>query len=317
MIDGRHSSAPATTCTGRRRARRLRHRRRRRPRRQAVARGHPEDRPGPEERRAPRRRLRRRRRRGRADLPDPAGVLPGGGEETPARPGPLPQARRPPRRRRRSSSPTPTTPAAIRPRRSIRDVLAGGPGPLARLPAGADQRRRPARPGPPHAGRSIEQLLLRVEGDPDAAELWLYRAPARTAAPLPAGRARRLHPDALGPAGQLQGAAHQPAVRRLLPGPRRPGVRDRASPSSTAATRPTPTRTGRSPSRSGCSCHNGEINTIRTNRNAVHAYARGLEPPLPGGDLLTPEDERLGQPRRVGRAPGRSSRTGACCGRCG
>jgi glutamate synthase domain-containing protein 2/glutamate synthase domain-containing protein 1/glutamate synthase domain-containing protein 3 len=35
------------------------------------------------------------------------------------------------------------------------------------------------------------------------------------------------------------------------------------------------------------SCHNGEINTIHTNRNAVHAYARGLEPPLPGNELLT------------------------------
>jgi glutamate synthase domain-containing protein 2/glutamate synthase domain-containing protein 1/glutamate synthase domain-containing protein 3 len=37
------------------------------------------------------------------------------------------------------------------------------------------------------------------------------------------------------------------------------------------------------------SCHNGEINTLRTNRNAVHAYARGLEPPLPGNELLTPK----------------------------
>jgi len=35
-------------------------------------------------------------------------------------------------------------------------------------------------------------------------------------------------------------------------------------------------------------CHNGELNTLRTNRNAVHAYARGLEPPLPGRELLTP-----------------------------
>ena len=34
--------------------------------------------------------------------------------------------------------------------------------------------------------------------------------------------------------------------------------------------------------------HNGEINTIRTNRNAVQAYSRGLTPPLPGGELLTP-----------------------------
>jgi glutamate synthase domain-containing protein 2/glutamate synthase domain-containing protein 1/glutamate synthase domain-containing protein 3 len=50
------------------------------------------------------------------------------------------------------------------------------------------------------------------------------------------------------------------------------------------------------------SCHNGEINTVRTNRNAVSAFARGLqhtsesdpapgEPGsgLPGGDLLTPK----------------------------
>ena len=37
------------------------------------------------------------------------------------------------------------------------------------------------------------------------------------------------------------------------------------------------------------SCHNGEINTIRTNRNAVHAYARSLDPALPGGTLLTPK----------------------------
>ena len=37
------------------------------------------------------------------------------------------------------------------------------------------------------------------------------------------------------------------------------------------------------------SCHNGEINTIRTTRNAVSAFARGLNPPLPGGELLTPK----------------------------
>jgi glutamate synthase domain-containing protein 2/glutamate synthase domain-containing protein 1/glutamate synthase domain-containing protein 3 len=36
-------------------------------------------------------------------------------------------------------------------------------------------------------------------------------------------------------------------------------------------------------------CHNGEINTIRTNRNAVAAFVRGLHPPLPGGDLLSPK----------------------------
>lgn len=34
-------------------------------------------------------------------------------------------------------------------------------------------------------------------------------------------------------------------------------------------------------------CHNGEINTIHTNRHAVHAYSRSLDPPLPGIDLLS------------------------------
>jgi len=42
------------------------------------------------------------------------------------------------------------------------------------------------------------------------------------------------------------------------------------------------------------SCHNGEINTIRTNRNAVHAYSRALQPPVPGGDLLTPKQSDSG-----------------------
>src|SRR5262249_27419466 len=36
------------------------------------------------------------------------------------------------------------------------------------------------------------------------------------------------------------------------------------------------------------SCHNGEINTIHTNRNAVHAYSRSVGPPLPAHDLHTP-----------------------------
>ncbi len=37
------------------------------------------------------------------------------------------------------------------------------------------------------------------------------------------------------------------------------------------------------------SCHNGEINTVRTNRNAVSAFSRSLNPPIPGGELNTPK----------------------------
>jgi len=36
-------------------------------------------------------------------------------------------------------------------------------------------------------------------------------------------------------------------------------------------------------------CHNGEINTVKTNRNAVYAYSRGLDPIPPGGNLCTPQ----------------------------
>jgi glutamate synthase (ferredoxin) len=42
------------------------------------------------------------------------------------------------------------------------------------------------------------------------------------------------------------------------------------------------------------SAHNGEINTIRTTRNAVHAYSQGLNPPIPGADLLTPKQSDSG-----------------------
>lgn len=37
------------------------------------------------------------------------------------------------------------------------------------------------------------------------------------------------------------------------------------------------------------SCHNGEINTLHTNRNAVHSYSRSLDPAIPGVDLHTPK----------------------------
>src|SRR5262249_58507078 len=52
---------------------------------------------------------------------------------------------------------------------------------------------------------------------------------------------------------------------------------------------PTASRNWTPPQPFRFSCHNGEINTVRTNRNAVPAFARGLRPPLPGGDLLTPK----------------------------
>ncbi|MCY2944584.1 MAG: hypothetical protein DWI28_01065 [Planctomycetota bacterium] len=36
-------------------------------------------------------------------------------------------------------------------------------------------------------------------------------------------------------------------------------------------------------------CHNGEINTVKTNRNAVYAYSRSMDPLPPGGNICTPQ----------------------------
>ena len=66
-----------------------------------------------------------------------------------------------------------------------------------------------------------------------------------------------------------------------------------ATRSSTSATRRTPTRSGGSPSRSGSIAHNGEINTVRGNRDQVRGRA---------GDAATSR-----------RSPRRSSRPARCC----
>ncbi len=170
----------------------------------------------------------------------------------------------------------------------IRDVLSGGPVKLLGfrpvpvndgvLPSKA-QNTRPA---------AIEHVLLKVEGEVGAAEEWLVwrRLELRQrllAAGLNAyvvslsaalvgykglmtsGQLANYYPDFVHPAFETGIATFH---RRY-------------------STNTFPNWTLAQPFR--LTCHNGEINTVRTNRNAVSAFSRGLQPALPGGDLLTPK----------------------------
>src|SRR5262245_24088225 len=135
---------------------------------------------------------------------------------------------------------------------------------------------------------AIEHLLLKVEGDITAAERWLFLrrlelrkrlTDAGLAAYIPSLSAKLISYKGLLTCPQLpafypdlQNAAFEVGIaifhRRY-------------------STNTFPNWILGQPFR--LTCHNGEINTIRTTRNAVSAFARGLQPPLPGGDLLTPK----------------------------
>jgi glutamate synthase domain-containing protein 2/glutamate synthase domain-containing protein 3/glutamate synthase domain-containing protein 1 len=176
--------------------------------------------------------------------------------------------------------------ARARAKALIVDVLAGGPVQV------LGWRPVPVRPDllPPESRSSeplIEQLVLRVEGDDgDQVERWLYRRRlelrhrltlAKLDVYVPSLSARLLNYKGLLTSFQLADYY--------------PDLSDPAFESGLAifhrrySTNTYPNWTLAQPFR--FSCHNGEINTVRTNRNAVHAYARGLEPALPGTELLT------------------------------
>jgi glutamate synthase (ferredoxin) len=168
----------------------------------------------------------------------------------------------------------------------VRDVLANGPvhwlgwRPVATRDDVLPDLARRTRP-------QIEQLLLRVEGDVEAAETWLYRARLELR-----HRFRQAGLEVYVPSL----SARVVGYKGLLTGPQfadfYPDLADPAFETGLAlfhrrySTNTYPNWSLAQPFR--LLCHNGEINTVRTTRNAVHAYARGLEPPLPGRELLSP-----------------------------
>jgi glutamate synthase domain-containing protein 1 len=170
----------------------------------------------------------------------------------------------------------------------LRNALAGGPVRLLGFrPVPTHEEAIPAKARETRPA-AIEHAIFKVEGDVSTADRWLFLrrlelrhrlSEAGLSAYIPSLSARLIGYKGLLTSGQLadfyadlQNAAFETGIvtfhRRY-------------------STNTFPNWTLAQPFR--LTCHNGEINTVRTNRNAVHAFARGLKPALPGGDLLTPK----------------------------
>ena len=154
-------------------------------------------------------------------------------------------------------------------------------------------REVPTRPGglPETARRSmpraIDQFLFEVHGEPHAAEAGLYTTRLELREAL---RLAGLDAYCVGLSTQLVGYKGLLTSRQLVDF--YPDLSDASFESGIAyfhrrySTNTFPNWKLGQPFR--LACHNGEINTVRTNRNAVSTFAKGLPEPLPGGELLTP-----------------------------
>jgi glutamate synthase domain-containing protein 2/glutamate synthase domain-containing protein 1/glutamate synthase domain-containing protein 3 len=170
----------------------------------------------------------------------------------------------------------------------IRDALAGGPvkllgfRPVPTVDECLPDTARSTRPG------AIDQVILKVEGDPAAAERWLYR---QRLAVREQFRQAGLEAYCCSLSVSLvsyKGLLTSPHLVDFYPDLHAPGFESGiAIFHRRYSTNTFPNWKLAQPFR--FTCHNGEINTVRTNRNAVQAFSRGLNPPLPGGDLLTPK----------------------------
>ena len=232
---------------------------------------------------APRRRLRRRRRRYRHHNQHPQAFL----KEEAKRLSSTPRLKPEDDHRRRSRVLTPTPiPQGEKPERS------GSTGQAARCSSSAPGRCRPRDALPARQAHQPEchrtDLCCRSP-EPSPDRTWALPPPPRDCATRSGrGGLRGVHSFTLDPARQLQGARDEPAVGGLLRRPHRPAFEIGIAPFHRRySTNTFPNWTLAQPFR--VTCHNGEINTIGTTRNAVHAFARALRPPLPGGDLLTPK----------------------------
>ena len=279
------------------RARRLRCRLRRADVGEAVARHRAQGRDGAREPRAPRRvRLRARLgRRRRHPHPAPGRLLPAvlADRRDPA-PAPLV--------RRRHRVPAPRTRPSRPPEADRGHRRRGGPRGrrLARAPGRRLDRRldRPQRDAAVRA--AVRQHPATASGM--ALERW-PSACASAPSTRPASTSRRCRPH-----HRLQGHAHDRAARAVLPDLRRRALRVGASPWCTPASPRTRSRRWPLAHPYRLVAHNGEINTVRGNRNWMHAREALLASDLIPGDLArlfpicTPGRLRLGVLRRGARA---------------
>jgi glutamate synthase (ferredoxin) len=139
---------------------------------------------------------------------------------------------------------------------------------------------RDTRPG------SIEQWLLLVEGDSEVAERWLYRQRVALREEYKKANLDVYIPSLSTKLLSYKGLLTSNQLCDYYPDFVAPGFESGiAIFHRRYSTNTFPNWKLAQPFR--FTCHNGEINTVRTNRNAVQAYSRGLKPPLPGGDICT------------------------------
>jgi len=170
----------------------------------------------------------------------------------------------------------------------IRNALAGGPVQLLgvrAVPTNDDALPARARGTRPAA---IEQFLFRVTGAEDVAERWLYLRRLELRQQFKAAGLNAYIPSLSCRLVSYKGLLTSPQLADFYADLTNPeyetGI---ATFHRRYSTNTFPNWTLAQPFR--LTCHNGEINTVRTTRNAVSAFARGLNPPLPGGELLTPK----------------------------
>ncbi|MCI0705807.1 MAG: glutamate synthase subunit alpha, partial [Planctomycetia bacterium] len=168
----------------------------------------------------------------------------------------------------------------------LREVLSGGPMRLLgfrSVPTVDDILPEKARNTRPSA---IEQVLLKVEGEVSAAERWLFLRRLELRKRLTDASLSAYIPSLSAKLVSYKGLLTCPQLADFYPDLQNPAFETGiAIFHRRYSTNTFPNWVLGQPFR--LTCHNGEINTIRTTRNAVSAFARGLQPPLPGGDLLT------------------------------
>jgi glutamate synthase domain-containing protein 2/glutamate synthase domain-containing protein 1/glutamate synthase domain-containing protein 3 len=182
-----------------------------------------------------------------------------------------------------------TDPSKIERARAIfREALSGGPVQLLgfrpvptnddALPAMA----RKVRPG------AFEHVLFKVEGEITDAERWLFLRRLELRERFKAEGLSVYLPSLSARLVSYKGLLTSPQLEAFYPDLTNPAFETGVAIFHRRySTNTFPNWTLGQPFR--YTCHNGEINTVKTTRNAVTAFARGLNPPLPGGDLLTPK----------------------------
>ncbi len=173
-------------------------------------------------------------------------------------------------------------------RQMVTEALRGGPVELLAIrpvPTNDDALPKAARDTKPGA---IDHFVFKVNGDPAAADKWLFRrrlelrhrlAQAGLDAYVCSLSARLI---------SYKGLLTSPQLVDFFPDLTAPGFESGiTSFHRRYSTNTFPNWKLAQPFR--YTCHNGEINTVRTNRNAVSAFSRALSLQLPGGELCSPK----------------------------